>query len=104
MRAGRREDPAERRGRGLPRADAAGGLLHGEVGAARGHPGGGGGGSGSAASGGRRLERDGIGKGSVVCCGGVSVTDLASTVLESCVDPEVSPLWMGVGHVYSVRL
>lgn len=59
VRAGRREDPAERRGRGLPRADAAGGLLHGEVGAARGHPGGGGGG--------RRLERDGIGKGSVCC-------------------------------------
>ena len=29
VRAGRREDPAERRGRGLPRADAAGGLLHG---------------------------------------------------------------------------
>lgn len=82
MRTGRREDPAERRGRGLPRADAAGGLLHGEVGAARSHPGGGGGGSGSAASGGRRLERDGIGK---VCCGGVSVnvTDLASTVLET---------------------
>ena len=54
MRAGLGEDPAERRGRGLPRADAAGGLLGGEVGAARGHPGGGGG--GGAAS--RRVERD----------------------------------------------
>ena len=53
VRAGRGEDPAERRGRGLPRADAAGGLLGGEVGAARGHPGGGGG--GGAAS--RRVER-----------------------------------------------
>jgi len=82
VRAGRREDPAERRGRGLPRADAAGGLLHGEVGVARGHPGCGGGGSGSAASGGRRLEsgEGGIGKGRLWC---VSVTDLASTVLES---------------------
>lgn len=86
MRTRRREDPAERRGRGLPRADAAGGLLDGEVGAARSHAGGGGGGSRSTASGGRWLERDGIGKASVwctgVCYGGVSVTDLASTLLE----------------------
>jgi hypothetical protein len=40
VRAGRGEYPAERRGRGLPTADAAGGLLRGEVGGARGHPGG----------------------------------------------------------------
>lgn len=65
MRAGRREDPAERRGRGLPRADAAGGLLHGEVGAARSHPGPGGG--LVADGGGWRVERDGIGKGTVWC-------------------------------------
>ena len=39
VRAGLGEDPAERRGRGLPRADDAGGLVGGEVRAARGHPG-----------------------------------------------------------------
>jgi hypothetical protein len=39
VRAGLGEDPAERRGRRLPRADDAGGLLGGEVRAARGHPG-----------------------------------------------------------------